>query len=261
MRDIVGYNPTLAETAVDFLANLPSQDRERTQAEVHRFIRWFGLHRRVTEIGPLDIASYAEHISPAAIQPVKSFLGYIHRKGFTKLNLAPHLRVKKISSKTTTSFQQGAQTSTSLTPQGFAKLEAELAALKSQRSHISEELHKAAADKDFRENAPLDAARERKSHLEGRIQELESILKSARIMDENRTPSKVKIGDTVVLSDLSSSKEFRYVLVDCKETNPGLGKISIASPLGQALLGKESGQTIELTAPAGTFSYRIKNIR
>jgi transcription elongation factor GreA len=261
MRDIPDYNPTLVEIAVDFLANLTSQDRERTQAEVHKFIRWLGLHRRVTEIGPLDIASYAEQISPTAIQPVKSFLSYIHRKGFTKVNLAPHLRVKKISSKTTTFLQQGAQTSTSLTAQGFAKLEAELAALKSQRSHISEELHKAAADKDFRENAPLDAVRERKSHLEGRIQELESTLKSARIMDENRTTSKVKIGDTVMLCDLSSGKEFRYVLVDYKETNPGLGKISIASPLGKALLGKENGQTIELTAPAGTFSYRIKNIR
>lgn len=260
MKDAPDHNPTLGDIAVDFLATVALQDKERTQAEIHRFIRWLGLHRRVSEINSFDVASYAEQISPTDVQPLKFFLSYIYRKGFTKINLAPNVRVKKASSKTTAFLQQGTQTSTSLTAEGFAQLEAELAALKSQRSYMSEELHRAAADKDFRENAPLQAVKERRSHLEGRIQELESTLKSAKVISEEPTTSKVKIGDTVVLCDLSSGKEFRYILVDYKETNPGLGKVSIVSPLGRALLGKEKGEIVEISAPAGTFSYRIENI-
>ncbi len=260
MGDISGRNSTLAEVAVDFLASLPSQDKEKTQTEVYRFIRWLGLHRKVAELSPLDVASYAEQITPSAIQPVKSFLGYIRRKGLTEVNLAPHLRVKKASSKATLP-QQGPQVQTTLTAQGYAKLEEQLMALKSQRSHIAEELHKAAADKDFRENAPLDAIREQKAHLEGRIQELELTLQSAKVIEEKQVSSKIKMGDMVVLHDLSSNKELRYVLVDPKETNPSQGRISVASPIGKVLLDKKKGQTIEVRAPAGTFSYRIEDIQ
>jgi transcription elongation factor GreA len=261
MRDISNYNPTLAEIAVDFLASLPPQDREGTQIEAYKFIRWLGLHRKVSEISPLDISSYAEQITPSATRLVKSFLNYLHKKGVTEVNLAPHLRVKKASSKTVASLQQDSRASTSLTAEGYVKLETELAILKSQRSRIAEELHKAAADKDFRENAPLEAVREHKSHVETRIRELESTLKSARIISENQGSSKIKIGDTVALRDLSSGNEHHYVLVDPREANPALGKISVASPLGKVLSGKEKGQTVKFSAPAGTFNYRIEGIR
>lgn len=261
MGDIFNHDSTLAEVVVDFLASLPLQDKEKAQTEVYKFVRWLGLHRKVDELSPVDVASYAEQITPSATQPVKSFLGYIRRKGLTDVNLAPHVRVKKASSKAVPSSQQGPQAQTTLTAQGYAKLEAELVALKSQRSHIAEELHKAAADKDFRENAPLDAIREQKAHLEGRIQQLESTLKSATIIDENQNTARIKMGDTVILRDLSSNKELRYVLVDPRETNPAEGRISIASPIGKVLLDKEKGQIIEVIAPAGTFSYRIEDIQ
>ena len=260
MGDISDRNSTLAEVAVDFLASLPLQDKEKAQAEVYRFVRWLGLHRKIADLSPLDVASYAEQITPSATKPVKSFLSYTRKKGLTEVNLAPHLRVKKASSKAARP-QQGPQAQTTLTAQGYAKLEAELVALKSQRSHIAEELHKAAADKDFRENAPLDAIREQKAHLEGRIRELESTLKSATIIAENQNTSKIKMGDTVVLRDLSSDKELHYVLVDPRETNPSEGRISIASPIGKVLLDKEKGQVIEVPAPAGTFSYRIEDVQ
>jgi transcription elongation factor GreA len=121
-------------------------------------------------------------------------------------------------------------------------------------------MQKAAADKDFRENAPLAAAREQKAHLDGRIKEIEAILNQAKIIGEGQDISKAKFGDTVVLRDLSSGKEFSYTLVDPREANPVKGKLSAASPLGKAILDKETGQTVEVAAPAGTFCCRIESI-
>ena len=79
-------------------------------------------------------------------------------------------------------------------------------------------------------------------------------------MGEGQNSSRAKFGDTVVLRDLSSGKEFRYTLVDPREANPANGKLSVASPLGKVLLDKEKGQTVEVVAPAGTFCYRIEDI-
>jgi transcription elongation factor GreA len=167
--------------------------------------------------------------------------------------------VKKTSSKTVAVWQSG-QAHVTLTAQGYAKLEKELANLKNQRSQVIEEIQKAAADKDFRENAPLAAAREQKAHSEGRIKEIEAILNQAKIMGKDQDTSRAKFGDTVVLRDLSSGKEFSYILVDPREANPSKGKLSVASPLGKAILDKERGQTVEVAAPAGTFCCRIESI-
>jgi len=253
------HNPTLAEVADAFLSNLPPEERGKTQAEISKFVRWLGLSRQVKDVSPVDVASYGEHITPSAVKPLRSFLTYIRKKGFSSISLAPHLRAKKTSSKTVAVWQ-GAQVQATLTTQGYAKLEKELANLKNQRSQVIEEIQKAAADKDFRENAPLAAARERKSHLEGRIKEIESTLNQAKIVGEDQDASRAKFGDTVVLLDLSSGKESSYTLVDPREANPAKGKLSVASPLGKAILDKEKGQTIEVVAPAGTFCCRIEDI-
>jgi transcription elongation factor GreA len=253
------HNPTLAEVADAFLSNLPPEERVKTQAEISKFARWLGLSRQVKDVRPVDVASYGEQITPSAVKPLKSFLTYIWKKRFSSISLAPHLRAKKTSSKTV-AIWQSAQVQATLTAQGYAKLEKELANLKNQRSQVIEEIQKAAADKDFRENAPLEAARERKSHLEGRIKEIEATLNQAKIVGEDQDTSKAKFGDTVVLRDLSSGKESSYTLVDPREANPAKGKLSVASPLGKAILNKEKGQTIEVAAPAGTFCCRIEDI-
>jgi transcription elongation factor GreA len=252
------HNPTLAEVADAFLSHLPPEERGKIQAEIFKFVRWLGSSRRVQDISPVDVASYGEQIIPSAVKPIKSFLTYIQKQGFSNINLAPHLKAKK-TSKTVAIWQSG-QAHVTLTAQGYTKLEKELANLKNQRSQVIEDIQKAAADKDFRENAPLAAAREQKSHLEGRIKEIEAILNQAKIMRKDQDTSRAKFGDTVVLRDLSSDKEFSYTLVDPREANPAKGKLSVASPLGKAILDKERGQTVEVAAPAGTFCCRIESI-
>ena len=259
MSNISKTDSTLAEVVAEFLVSLPPEEREKEQDKVHKFIHWVGLHKKVSELSPLEISGYAEHISSSETKPVKSFLTYIHRSGFCKANLAVHLRVKKTSHKATASSQQNYKEPVNLTARGYTKLQAELANLKSQRTNVIQELHIAAADKDFRENAPLSAAREYKSRLEGRIQELESTLNSAIVMSKTQGTAKIKVGDTVTLQDLSSGEQLHYTLVNPREANPTKGRISIASPVGKTLLDKEEGQTIEVAAPAGTFSYHIED--
>ncbi|MBN2186086.1 MAG: GreA/GreB family elongation factor [Dehalococcoidia bacterium] len=259
MESISDYKSTLVEVTADFLLALPPQDRAKTQTEVYKFIRWFGLHRKVNELSPVDVASYGEQITPSAAKLLKRFLAYVCKKGFIRANLSPHLRAKRASSHITAS-RRSSQVQATLSAQGYAELKLELANLKSQRSSVVEDMRRAAADKDFRENAPLQAAREQKSHLEGRIEELETTLKLAKIVDGNQGTLRIKLGDIIVLSDLSSRTELSYALVDPREANPTKGKISVASPLGKVLLDKEKGQTVEVAAPAGIFSYRIEDI-
>lgn len=250
---------TVGEAGSEFLLSRPAQDRNALQGEIHKFLRWLGLRRRVAEIGPLDIASYGEQSTPSEGKAIKSFLAYLYKRRLTNSNLSVHLRVKKSPRKTASPIQQAGKIQ--MTRQGYAKLEEELAKLRSQLPGITEELRRAAADKDFRENAPLAAARERKSHLQGKMQEIEATLKSATILSEGQGTSRIKIGDTVTLCDLSSGKRLRYVLVDTREANPAEGRISVASPIGGTLVDKEGGQTVQITVPAGTFEYRIEEVQ
>ena len=149
----------------------------------------------------------------------------------------------------------------SLTEQGHAEMERALVTLRSRRIEAIDEVRRAAADKDFRENAPLDAAKEQRSYLEGQIRELEETLKSAVIIDKKRENTlKTGIGDSIVLCDLASGAELCYVLVASKEVDPSRGRISTASPIGKAVIGRSQGEVVEVVAPAGKIRYEIKRI-
>jgi transcription elongation factor GreA len=253
--------PSLIEAASDFLATVSLAESEKAKYEIYKFVRWYGWRRAVTELSAPNVADYAEQVAPSAIKPIKAFLSYVWKKGWCEANLAVHLRAKKRISKSTNFLGQASQTQSTLTAQGYAEMETKLDSLKGELSYTVEEVRKAAADKDFRENAPLQAAREHQGHLKGRIEELESILKSARNIDRRRNTSGVSIGDAVVVRDIGSGKEMHYILVDSKEANPTRGKISITSPIGRALLGKNAGETIEVKVPAGKFHYHIEGIQ
>ncbi|MBI2830791.1 MAG: transcription elongation factor GreA [Chloroflexi bacterium] len=148
-----------------------------------------------------------------------------------------------------------------LSREGLAELEAELASLKSRRSSAIEEVRKAAADKDFRENAPLEAARQQHGQLVGRIKELEQILKTAVIVNGSKgTNLKVNVGDTVVLQDTASGEESRYMIVSPREVDPAKSRISNVSPIGKAVIGRGIGEVVEVAVPSRKLRYHIKSI-
>ncbi len=195
------------------------------------------------------------------LEMIRAFFVYAKKQGWSKTNLAIHLKTRKGKTRLRSSSRQSSPEAVFLTQQGYAELEAELATLQSKRLQAIDEIRKAAADKDFRENVPLEAAREQRSHLEGRIMKLEETLKSAVIMDgKQKSTLRVGIGDTVILYDLDSGEELRYTLVNPREVDPTRGKISSASPIGKAVTGRGQGEIVEVAAPAGKLRYQIKQV-
>jgi transcription elongation factor GreA len=259
--------PSLGEAAARFLAKLSSPTRELNQPEVYKFARWYGWERSLASLSPPDVAGYAEQFSSADTDSLKkaeiirAFLAYGKKSGWIKTNLGVHLKTKKAKPGPRSAASRHQPEVISLTRQRYEEIEAELADLKKQSRELVAEIKRAAADKDFRENAPLAAAREERGYVEGRIKELEETLKAATILEEKKEPArKTGVGNTIILDDLASGEELRYMIVDPREVDPSHGKISIASPMGKALLGRRHGDTVEITVPAGKLRYRIKQI-
>ncbi len=260
---------SLTEAVTQYLATLPSSARQESQQELTKFVRWYGGERPVSEMTAREVSEYCAGITSSVtdplkkLEPVKNFLTYAKKKGLTAVNLAPHARFSKTKQPTLTkkALKKEVEQIT-LTSEGHEAMRSELEALKTERPRIVEQIQHAAADKDFRENAPLEAAKERQGHIEARIRELEATLKEATVITQKPAVSLgVGVGCTVTLCDLSSGEQLCYKLVSPSEANPALGKLSIASPTGRALLNKEIGNIIEVTAPMGTLKYRIEDVK
>ncbi|HJX12047.1 MAG TPA: transcription elongation factor GreA [Dehalococcoidales bacterium] len=267
MADSDSRIPNLGEAAAQFLATLPPDKREASQPELFRFARWYGWESPFSGLAPPHVARYAEQLSTSdtdytrRLELVRAFLAYAKKAGWSRTNLATHLKTKKGRTAPPPAAVRSLPGAVSLTRERYDELQADLAGLKERSRELVAEMQRAAADKDFRENAPLQAAREERGHVEGRIKELEESLKAATIIGEKKEPThKSVVGDHIVLSDLASGQELRYMIVDPREVDPARGKISIASPLGKALLGRRGGETVEITAPAGKLRYRIERV-
>ena len=149
-----------------------------------------------------------------------------------------------------------------LSKEGYESLDAELRVLKTKgRRDIAGQIADARAQGDLSENAEYDAAKEAQGHLEKKIAELEHALATSKIIDEkNIDNSKVYILSTVTILNKKVKKEMKYTLVAPQEANIKLNKISIDSPIGQALLGKAVGETAEAIVPAGKLELEILKI-
>ena len=144
-----------------------------------------------------------------------------------------------------------------LTPQGADKIRAELEELRGpKRTDLAKRLRFAIQQGDLSENADYTAAKEEQAFLEGRIQELEIILRNAVIIEENTSKETVEIGATVIVAEDGREPE-TYHLVGVKEANPRERKISYASPIGEALLGKRVGDRAVANTPGGQISFEI----
>lgn len=150
-----------------------------------------------------------------------------------------------------------------MTKTGHQALERELERLiKVEREQVKSALAEARAHGDLKENAEYAAAKEKQSHLEGRIKELQGKLARAKVIDvQEIQTARIVFGSTVILLDLQKEKEVTYQIVGNDESDPRQGKISYQGPLGQALLGKEEGDVITVKAPKGDVEYEIQSIQ
>lgn len=146
-----------------------------------------------------------------------------------------------------------------LTQEGLLKLNEELKYLiNEKRKEVIERIREAAAHGDLSENADYAQAREEQSFIEGRIQEIEDMIKNAEIITASTQHSSVTIGSTVKVKVDGSEKT--YTIVGSNEANPLEGKISNESIVGKALLGKKLGDKVMVTTPAGEKEYEISAI-
>ena len=257
---------TLIDTAREYLASLSDKERIASQAEVERFARWCGADRTWQQVRAQDVANYAETFTGSVADAsqradaVRRFLAYAKKAGLTPTNMGSHLRLRKGAAAPARGV---AHKEVQMSQQERDRLDAELASLKAQRPRILQDIQRAMEDKDFRENAPLDAARQQKAYIEGRIRELEATLDRAVLVEERSAPGGdvVEIGSTVVLRNLTSGAETVYTLVRSSEVNAAQGRISFQSPVGQALLRRRAGDEVEVAAPSGTLRFRIERVQ
>ena len=142
--------------------------------------------------------------------------------------------------------------------EGFQKLEQELDRLKKERPHVIQAIKEAREEGDLKENAGYDAARERQGMLEARINYIESRMGLFNVIDISKLSSEKAIfGATVTVEDVDSGEEREFTLLGPDESDYSKGTISLHSPVGQALLGKEVGDEITVNAPRGKINYEI----
>jgi len=147
-----------------------------------------------------------------------------------------------------------------LTAEGLKKLEEELEHLRTiRRKEVAERLREAMEGGDLIDNAEYEAAKNEQAFIEGRILEIEHKLAQARIIEPGESTGIVDIGNTVVVKQDGKKRE-TFTIVGAAEADPKSGLISNESPLGQALLGHQVGDEVEVDAPAGVLSFQIVKI-
>lgn len=257
-----------SDSSDHFLNSLDPDKARDERPAIERFVTWFGNKRSLKELdGPMVEEYVNEHVDEnveskdSALEPIRAFLAYSARMTFTQGNLVPHLKMSNEtelgSSSDPAPFESNRY---QMTIEGVATLEQELSELKARRPEIAESLRTAMQDKDFRENAPLDAARDEQAHLEAHIRAIEDQLRHAVIIDTDSKSGRANVGSTVKVLHLESSREQTFQLVSPAEVDPNNGKISTESPFGLAILNHIRGDEVTVNAPAGPQQLRVLEV-
>ena len=268
----VHTGPSLSEALTKFMvAKKNGKGAGVDHSELGRFVAWCGRERNVLEITPSEVANYAQYIglggveSVTRLSPVKTFLGFWKDEGWIENGLAAHLRLprgRRVTGGRRSADLNGADQGTQLSQEGYNKLVAQLEGLKTERVSVVDDIRQAMADKDFRENAPLDAAKERQGMIEARIRELEADLATVHILGKGSAEAvqRSRVGAKVTLKDTISGKKLVYTLVDVREADAASGRISTTSPVGQALMDRAVGDQVTVNVPKGTLSYSVEKV-
>lgn len=149
-----------------------------------------------------------------------------------------------------------------ITRKGYAALQADLERLiKEERPTVIKAIAEARAHGDLSENAEYEAAKDKQSFVEGKIQMLQAKLGELEIIDPTKGPKdKIVFGATVTLQDIDTEEKRRYTLVGQEESDLKQGKISVQSPVGRALIGHRVGEEVVITTPAKTVTYEVLSI-
>ncbi len=261
---------TVREVAGRFASSLKGEERQVQLQELNKFVRdfdQFDIARLTAEI----VEKYQEGQERSGadsrrLEPIKSFLAFAHKHGFTDINYGKFIRIRRANGRGSARGGSAERVEKPqhelLTAEGFKRLQEELDTLINvKRPEIARDLFEARIDKDFRENAPFDAAKQHQAEVEARIRQLQAILARAEIIDEGRRiADRIVLGVRVTIRDIVEDDVIEYTLVSPNEANPREGRISVASPVGRAVMDRRQGDEIEVDAPAGKVRYRIESV-
>jgi transcription elongation factor GreA len=249
----------------DTSLKLNGTKRRSADSQAQRFTEWVKPQSALSDLKPYDVESFINgtvsgHSSDASerVDGLRHFLDYLF-KAHGAPNLKKEAKVPRVKGIKRSAGTREETVVHRLTADGFKALTEELENLRGQRKDIQGAISDARADKDFRENAPLDAARERQALNESRITEIEAILKHSEIVHSNGSAG-VNVGSTIVVRNLKTDREQKFTIVHPREVNPSAGKISIESPVGQAVVGRGPGEEVEVQAPSGSIAFRIESV-
>jgi len=254
---------SLGEAATQYVATLSQEAGQEAQPAVYRFVQWIGAEKAPAELKGADVERFVEESAGRggsqgrSVEAVRPFLAYLKKVGLTPTNLSTAIKVRRVESEATGIDPNSVQ----MTRQGYEALIKELEELKEKRPQIAEALRLAMADKDFRENAPLDAARDQQAHVEAQIRRVEELLKRAVVVEGPAgATGAARVGSHVVVLNVTTQQQSRYQLVSPSEVNPREGKISVASPVGKALVDRTQGDEVSVNVPAGVLQLRIESV-
>ena len=148
-----------------------------------------------------------------------------------------------------------------LTYEGLKKLEEELEYLKRKRLEVAERIKQALSFGDISENSEYDEEKNEQAQVETRILHIETMLKHAKVIDEDEVNTEVvSLGSKVKLLDMEFNEEVEYSIVGSTEANPSKSKISNESPVGSALMGQKKGSVVEVAVPDGLIKFKVLKI-
>lgn len=271
----VDTTPRVSEALTHFEASKKAKKTAKEgHQELRRFVRWSG-DREVGRFTPHDMEQYAREVGQSGadsaqqrLQPVKAFVDYWKDQGWITIRLATHLRPPRSKASgagraaASRSAKQAEEGRTYLSQEGYDRLLQQVEDLKGERVSVTEEIRRAMADKDFRENAPLDAAKDRQGRIETQIRELEASIASAHILPEggDAVLTRSTVGARMRVKNKETGDVVEYTLVDAREADVASRRISIQSPVGQALLDHAIGEEVVIPTPKGTLTYIVQDI-
>ena len=258
---------TLGEALEEYLGTLAPEAHNNASPFVRRYVEHAGHDTAIAALTGARVESYAESqiqssdpAAPQRVASLKAWFQYLKKRGYVEKNYGVHIRVRRAAGRASGAHAINAAP-IQMTPEGLANLRGELAKLEGEVPALVKAISLAREDKDFRENAPLEAAREALAFNETRRREVNVTLRRAVAVDVNDSQDdRSTIGSTVQVIRLDTDHDTEYKLVSAREANASDRRISVESPVGKELLGRRPGDEVTVSIPSGVVQFRVTGV-
>ena len=258
---------TLGEALEEYLGTLAPEAHNNASPFVRRYVEHAGHDTAVAALTGARVESYAESqiqlsdpAAPKRVAALKAWFQYLKKRSYVEKNYGVHIRLRRSAGRAVAAHAVN-EAPIEMTAEGITNLQGELDKLEGHVPDLVKAISLAREDKDFRENAPLEAAREALAFNETRRREINATLRRAVAVDEGASPDdRSTIGSTVQVTRVDNDRDMEYKLVSAREANAADRKISVESPVGKELLGRRAGDEVTVSVPSGVVQFRVTGV-